>query len=233
MAVIVPLAGHSPYDRVHELQEALVAARAADRIPDVILLLEHEPAITVGRAQQALANILDAGSIPVFPIKRGGDVTLHAPGQLVAYPIVQLTGERQDLRGHLRNLEQASMDLLTELGVPNVRDERNTGVWVPREDALPQKITSVGIAVRSWVTWHGLALNVDIDLSLFGRINPCGFNADVMTRLADKLPAYPSVPELYAPLAKHLLSALGLPEEPRTDALDELLARFDLLEISA
>ena len=214
MAVCVSLQGLADYAEVHAAQEGLVEARFAGAVPDTVLLLEHPTTITVGRAQEALANVLNAGEFPVVSIKRGGDVTLHGPGQLVAYPIIALTEDRRDLRGHLRALEDAGIGLCHELGLTALRDERNTGVWLAMQGGSPRKVMSTGIACRRWVTWHGLALNVDIDLALFRRINPCGFGSSVMTRLADHLDAVPSVASLHAPLSRHLLQALQLSTAP-------------------
>lgn len=225
MAVVLQL-GLTDYTAAHALQEALLERRITGDIPDVLLLLQHPTTITVGRAQQALANVLQAEDIPVVSIKRGGDVTLHAPGQLVAYPIVQLEGTRRDLRGHLRRLEEASIQTCLDLGLNAIRDERNTGAWLPMPEGPPRKVTSVGIACKRWVTWHGLALNVDIDLSLFNRINPCGFATNIMTRLADHLSSCPTVENLYDPLAAHLLNALELPRDTDDHALQTWASTF-------
>jgi lipoate-protein ligase B len=207
---IVHLLGHSDYGAVHDLQRRLLAARIDGQIPDVILLLEHASVITVGRARSATANVLDPGDIPVVSVERGGDVTWHGPGQLVAYPIVALEGKRADLHLHMRSLEQAVIDLLGEHRLKPLRDDRNTGVWLPQPEGLPQKVCSVGIACRRWVTWHGLALNVVPELMGFHAIQPCGFDPDIVTRLGDHLNPPPSVQALAAPLAAHLCTSLEL-----------------------
>lgn len=209
MTRYIRLPGLSPYTPVHELQRHLLAARIRNEIPDTILFLEHEATITVGRARYAADNVLQAGDTPVVKVERGGDVTWHGPGQLVAYPIVDLRGRREDLHLHLHSLEEAVVRLLVERGLPATRDDRNTGVWLPGAD-LPQKVCSIGIACRRWVTWHGLALNVDPTPQAFGSINPCGFRSDVMTRLADHLPPLP-LDSLIQPLADHLADALEIP----------------------
>jgi lipoate-protein ligase B len=207
------LPGRAPYAQVHALQEALVDARGAGRIGDVVLLLEHEATITVGRARNAAANVLDPRGVPVVAVERGGDVTWHGPGQLVAYPIVALEGARRDLRRFLTGLEQGVIDLLAGHGLAAMRDPRNTGVWLPIEGSEPRKVCSIGVAARRWVTWHGLALNVTPDLSRFAAIHPCGFDATVMTRLADHLDPCPPLDalalELVAPLARALDLAPG------------------------
>lgn len=216
MARFVHLPGLVDYAEAHTLQRTLVDRRARDEIDDVVLLLEHADVFTVGRTRGAEANVLSAGGIPVVGVERGGDVTWHGPGQLVAYPIVKLA--KPDLHAHLRALEDAVIGLLADRGLPAGRDARNTGVWLPGSAGdLPRKVCSVGIACRRWVTWHGLALNVDPDLERFGRIRPCGFDAGVMTRTADHLaptpdrPARsPTVAELAEPLARWLARTLGL-----------------------
>lgn len=204
------LEGRQPYDATLVLQETLVAERAADRIPNVVLFLEHEPVITVGRARGADDNVLDAAQIPVTRISRGGDVTWHGPGQLVAYPIVALQGERADLHLHLRSIEDAVIGLLRELGLHPTRDTRNTGVWLPDDDPLPKKVCSVGIGCKRWVTWHGLALNVSTDPNVWQRLRPCGFGADVMTRLDDHMHHTPPLGRLAQQLAQHLATSLDL-----------------------
>lgn len=211
MTLAVQLLGHSDYAEVHALQRQLVDARAAGDIPNVLLLLEHASTITVGKKKAAEANVLDAGDIPVVPVERGGDVTWHGPGQLVAYPIIALEGDRKDLHRHLHSLEEAVIGLLQDYGLAPTRDDRNTGVWLPRAEGDPQKVCSIGIACRRWVTWHGLALNVVPDPDAFARIHPCGFDASVMTRLADHLNPPPSVQAMAAPLARHLARALDVP----------------------
>lgn len=213
MTRLLRLEGQVGYADVHALQKRLLQERIDDRIPDTVLLLEHAPTITVGRARGAVGNVLDPGDTPIVEVERGGDVTWHGPGQLVAYPIVSLSGRREDLHLHLHSLEEAVVRVLAGLGLDAGRDDRNTGVWLPRAQGLPQKVCSIGIACRRWVTWHGLALNVDPDLGAFARINPCGFQADVMTRVADHRPGI-TLEALVEPLAAHLAETLDIPPAP-------------------
>ena len=230
MTQLIRLTGRVPYRPVHRLQEALVNARASGELDhDVVLLLEHEETITVGRRRGALSNVLVPQGVPVVEVERGGDVTYHGPGQLVAYPIVQLGDGRQDLWDHMQRLESAVIAVLGEVGLEGQRDSRNTGVWLSRDAGMPQKVCSVGIACRRWVTWHGLALNVDVDLRAFARIRPCGFGADVMTRLADHMVETPSWDVLWRTLAASLVDTLQLPS-PRIQemALDEVSAAFSV-----
>ena len=205
---VVRLPGLVPYAEGHALQRELVEQRIRGEIPDTVILLEHAPVITLGRKAGAEASVIDAGDWPVVRVERGGDATWHGPGQLVAYPIVALEGERRDLHRHLRQLEEAVIALLGDLGLNGVRDPRNTGVWLPSADGPPRKVCSIGIACRRWVSWHGLALNVDPDPAAFLRLRPCGFDPDVMTRLADHLDPCPSVDALAGPLADALGRAL-------------------------
>jgi lipoyl(octanoyl) transferase len=198
-----------PYGRVHALQQELVGQRIRGEIDDCVLVVDHAPVVTVGRGRGAQAGVLDPSDVEVVAVERGGESTWHGPGQLVAYPIVQLEGTRRDLHRHLRNLEDAVIGLLAEVGLEGRRDARNTGVWLGCSDGVTRKVCSVGIACRSWVTWHGLALNVDPDPRVWERIRPCGFDASVMTRAADHLDPCPPLLEWVEPLYRHLATALA------------------------
>lgn len=171
------------YREAWSLQKELVEKRAAKEIPDTLLLLEHPPVITQGRksAVAGVENLL-RGDIPVLEIERGGQDTLHAPGQLVGYPIVYLPEDRRDLHLYMRRLEDVLIRVLADFGIEADRREGYTGVWVGG-----RKIASIGVACRKWVTYHGFALNVNNDLSLFQRINPCGLDPQVMTSLENEL----------------------------------------------
>lgn len=171
--------GVCPYRKAYEIQLALVERRKRGAGADTLLVVEHPHVITIGRSRQALANVLAAGDVEVIPIERGGDVTYHGPGQLVAYPIVLLGEGERDLHRFLRNLEEAMIRTLARHGLVAGREPGKTGVWI-----AGRKLASIGIACRRWVTFHGLALNVTTDLSYFHRINPCGFDAAVMTSVA-------------------------------------------------
>ncbi len=171
-------AGVVPYAEALAWQRAVALARIEGRLAhDVLLLVEHPPVVTLGRNSEA-AHLLRRDGVAVFEVERGGDVTYHGPGQLVGYPIVDLTEHRQDLHWYLRGLEQALIDALARLGVAAERKPGYTGVWT-RGGA--RKLASIGVHVKQWVTWHGFALNVTTDLSGFERIVPCGIPAVVMT----------------------------------------------------
>lgn len=169
-------AGLVPYNDALEWQRGLAQDRIAGRLDhDILLLLEHPPVVTLGRNAQA-AHLLRPAGVDVVEVERGGDVTFHGPGQLVGYPILDLSGYKQDLHWYLRTLEQALIDALLILNIPAERNPGYTGVWTGGK-----KIASIGVHVKQWVTWHGFALNVTTDLSHFDRIVPCGIPGVVMT----------------------------------------------------
>ena len=174
--------GTADYRDVWAKQLALVEARQIGQVPDTLIVVEHPHVFTLGRRRDSQQNVLAPGDVPVIEIERGGDVTYHGPGQLVAYPIVFLDGDERDLHKFLRNLEEAVIKTCARLGVVADREPGKTGVWTTTPLGR-KKLCSMGIACRKWVTFHGLALNVTADLSYFARINPCGFEAGVMTSL--------------------------------------------------
>jgi lipoate-protein ligase B len=176
--------GVAAYRDVWARQLALVEARQAGTAPDTLIVVEHPHVFTLGRRREANQNVLAPGDVEVIEIERGGDVTYHGPGQLVAYPIVLLEDDERDLHAFLRDLEQAVIRTCARAGVTADREAGKTGVWTTTA-AGRKKLCSMGIACRKWVTFHGLALNVTTDLSYFARINPCGFEASVMTSLAE------------------------------------------------
>jgi len=188
------------YGRALAQQEECLAARIADRIDDQLLLVEHEPVYTLGRGADS-ADLRGADvrlGVPVFRVGRGGGVTFHGPGQLVAYPIVKLGRGGRDVHRHMRRLEDLVMATCGDFGVAARRQAGETGVWVG--DA---KIASIGVGVRRWVTFHGLALNVSTDLSFFRAIVPCRMPALRLTSLAELLPGAPTLAEVAAVLTRH------------------------------
>jgi lipoate-protein ligase B len=180
--------GRRPYEEVLDLQRALCRERMAGRRrEDLLLLVEHDPVVTLGRSTRPTSlpvppPALRARGIPVVEVERGGDVTYHAPGQLVGYPILHLSEHREDLHWYLRALEGALIDALAGLGIQADRVPGLTGVWTGN-----RKIASIGIHVKQWVTYHGFALNVTTDLGGFGMIVPCGIEGVVMTSVAGEL----------------------------------------------
>ncbi|HMJ57990.1 MAG TPA: lipoyl(octanoyl) transferase LipB [Gemmatimonadales bacterium] len=177
-------AGLVPYAEALDWQRSLAQARIEGRIPhDLLLLLEHPPVVTLGRNSQE-SHVLRPAGVDVIEVERGGDVTFHGPGQLVGYPIIDLSGYKQDLHWYLRTLEQALINALAALHIPAERNPGYTGVWT-----RGRKIASIGVHVKKWVTWHGFALNVTTDLTEFQRIVPCGIAGVEMTSVEKELGA--------------------------------------------
>lgn len=167
-------------------QRQLAEQRAKGLIPDTLLLLEHPHVVTRGRG----ANGYTIGDTPhpICDVERGGDVTYHGPGQLIGYPIIQLK-ERNLLVGpYLRLLENLLIEAAAAFGIEATRQKGFTGVWVGEK-----KLASIGIAVRSWVAYHGFALNVSTDLSQFAAIYPCGLQPDQMTSMENILGRTPDI----------------------------------------
>jgi lipoate-protein ligase B len=186
--------GQVPYGEALELQRAVARDRISGVIPeDVLLLVEHPPVVTLGRASTSAAHLtapaalLATRGVELYEVERGGDVTFHGPGQLVGYPIIDLKRHRQDLHWYLRQIEGALIDALATLGVPATRRAGLTGVWT----ATNRKIASIGVHARDWVTWHGFALNVTTDLAYFDLMVPCGIPGVEMTSIARELGAAP------------------------------------------
>jgi lipoate-protein ligase B len=173
--------GVAEYDRALALQHELVRLRQSDELPDMLVLLEHLPVVTLGRSADE-TNLLVSRSelarrgIEVRRVERGGEVTYHGPGQLVGYPVFRLSAGIAGIRWFVRGVEQALALALSELGVSAGSRPGLVGVW-----AGDRKIASIGVAVKRSVTFHGFALNVTTDLRAFGLMNPCGLGAVRMT----------------------------------------------------
>jgi lipoate-protein ligase B len=180
--------GRVPYAEALALQARLQAERIEGAIPDTLLLLEHPDVITFGAGASAAHALLPepelrARGYEVFRTNRGGEVTWHGPGQLVGYPIVDLSPRGRDVHRYLRELEAALVQALGDLGVRARTREGYTGVWIDDR----RKVASLGVGVRRWVTMHGFALNVCCDLARFAAIVPCGLADVAMTSLAELL----------------------------------------------
>lgn len=185
--VAVHWLGRVPYGEAHALQERLVEARLRDGIGDVLLLLEHEPVLTLGRAAKQdnvllSPEALAARGVERFETGRGGDVTYHGPGQLVGYPIVKLSPDKQDVRKYVASLEQTMIDVAASYGLAATRVPGLNGAWI--ED---RKIGAVGVRISRWVTMHGFALNVTTNLDHFSLIVPCGIRDRGVTSLTHEL----------------------------------------------
>lgn len=193
---VTRLPGLTPYAEAWELQRRLVQLRRKGDIPDTLLLLEHPPVYTLGRAAKDAANLgageeyLRSLGAEVFWIDRGGDVTFHGPGQLVGYPILKLP--ELDTHKYLRDLEETLILVLKDFGIAGVRHPSYTGVWVNGE-----KIAAIGVKFSSGrVTSHGFALNVSTDLRWFSRITPCGIPDHGVTSIEQELERKVVTPEV-------------------------------------
>jgi lipoyl(octanoyl) transferase len=180
--------GLVPYSEGLELQARLVAERRDGGIPDTLLLLEHPHVITLGSSSDPAHVLADQSErdrlgVGLFEAGRGGDVTYHGPGQLVAYPILDLKPDRKDLHRYLRDLESVLIDVASSFGIQGRRSEGQTGVWTELG-----KLAAIGIRVSSgWITSHGVALNVSTDLDYFRTIVPCGIADREVTSLEREL----------------------------------------------
>jgi lipoyl(octanoyl) transferase len=189
VAITIPLQvrrlGVVPYAEGLVLQQELVAARKADRIPDQLLLLEHPPVITLGAKVRddrshvlASEQALDDVGVELFEAGRGGDVTYHGPGQLVGYPIIDLRPDRCDIHRYVRDLEEVMIAAAAAFGVRADRVRGLTGAWVGQD-----KLAAIGVRISRWITSHGFAFNVATDLSHFSLIVPCGIQDRGVTSL--------------------------------------------------
>ena len=168
--------GHKSYKEVWNLQKKMQLKRMNGEIGDVLILVEHDPVYTLGKNANPdhLLQSRDR-SIDVFNIERGGDITFHGPGQLVGYPILDLSNYKKSVSWYMRSLEQLTIDVLDEFNITAKRVEGLTGVWVGDE-----KIAAQGVRLTKWITMHGFSININTDLSFYDGIIPCGiFNHGV------------------------------------------------------
>jgi lipoyl(octanoyl) transferase len=206
--------GRSSYADVLELQRRLCRQRISGEISeDILLLVEHEPVVTLGRGLRPGSlplsrRELEEKGLQVFDVERGGDVTFHGPGQLVGYPIIDLRKHREDLHWYLRRLEAGLIDGLARIGIEASTTAGLTGVWTGG-----RKIASIGIHVKQWVTMHGFALNVTTDMSFFDLIVPCGITNVIMTSVSRELGR---------------TASLALWDETRTAVVEGLARELDL-----
>lgn len=179
--------GRIAYGKMLEMQVRLRDARIAGEIPDTLLLLEHHPVLTLGRASKDEHVLLSPEALrqrgfEVYEIGRGGDVTYHGPGQLVAYPILDLKPDRKDVRRYVENLEEVMIRLAGHYGLDGRRIAGLNGAWIG-----DRKIGAVGVRIRQWVTMHGFAFNVSTDLDAYDVIVPCGIRDKEVTSLQREL----------------------------------------------
>lgn len=206
--------GTMPYRDAWALQErvhAEVAAGSAERI----LLVEHPPVITCGRRPNVAKNLIASAEqlarlgVEFIESDRGGDITFHGPGQLVAYPIVRLIDHRLSVGAYVRLLEQAVIGSLGELGIAAQKDACAVGVWTDEGTGTPAKICALGVRVRRGVTMHGIALNVTTDLRYFDLIVPCGLGGRPVTSIRHMLgDASPPMERVKSVLVRHVSEAL-------------------------
>ncbi len=226
--------GRRPYGAVLELQRKLHAARVRGEGHDVVLLVEHDPVITLGRSARP-EHVLTAGAalaaagVEVFAVERGGDVTLHGPGQLVAYPIVDLSPDRRDVRRYVGDLIEAMRRTALDHGVAGGTVPGQVGLWVDRAcpaswpgapaAAALAKVGALGVRIARWVAFHGFALNVSIDLALYRHIVPCGIREHPVTSLAALTGRAPAVSEVARVAYAHLSARLDAVPSPVVDDL--------------
>lgn len=200
--------GRMPYLEAWMLQRTLVEARKADEIPDTLLLLEHDPVITLGRSgsrdsllhdEEALAR----RGVELVHSDRGGDATWHGPGQIVAWPILDLRPDWKDVRRFVVALEETMIRVCADVGVVASRREGAPGVWLRTPD---RKIGAIGARFSRWVSHHGFALNVNPDLAYFGLIIPCGIRDAGVTSLEAELGRPVSMDRVADSIIEHLAS---------------------------
>ncbi len=199
--------GRRDYREVHELQLELLEKRIEGAARDTLVLVEHDPVVTLGRGVKA--SDLGEIDLPLETVERGGEATYHGPGQVVAYMIYQLPEGRRDVHAYLRDLEEVVIRVLAEVQIKGVRRAGLTGVWIGE-----QKVASIGVALRRWVAWHGLALNVHTDLQAFGQFHPCGLDPSVMTRVVDHAEIPPGNLLFEVLLVTYFLEVFGLQLPP-------------------
>jgi lipoyl(octanoyl) transferase len=215
--------GRVAYGEAVEMQRALVEDRRADRIPDTLLLLQHPHVLTLGaKLAAARAHVmaapgeLAARGVEVFEAGRGGDVTYHGPGQLVAYPILDLRPDRCDVHRFVRDLEEVMIRVSSEFGLRAGRVESFSGAWIG-----DRKIGAVGVRISRWITSHGIALNVSTDLDYFDLIVPCGIADKEVTSLARELGRtvdHPTVENVFIRHFAEVFSRTAVEERPTPHA---------------
>jgi len=207
--------GRRDYDEVWALQKELHATVASGDKPAHLLLVEHPPVITLGRRADT-ANVLASEAelaeqgVQLRQVDRGGDVTYHGPGQLVAYPVMALRGKRRDVARYFRTLEEIVIDVIASYGIEAGRHEGLTGVWVGDE-----KLCAMGVAIRRWTTYHGIALNVSTNLRHFRLITPCGISDKGVTSMERVLGRPVPMDEVAARLVDRFAAEFGFSEVER------------------
>jgi len=212
------------YGKAWELQRQLWSRRMEGEMPDLLLLLEHPHVITLGRRGNrsyliASSEELEKMKVPIFHVERGGDVTYHGPGQIVGYPILDLKEYGYRLIRYMDQIEEVILRVLNDFGIEGKRDALNRGVWVGRE-----KIASIGVAIKRWVSFHGFALNYDTDLKYFDLIHPCGLEGVKMTSMGKVLGRKISRNEVFEKTCFHFKQIFERDWEEKT--LDQIKGLF-------
>ncbi|MGA2441127.1 MAG: lipoyl(octanoyl) transferase LipB [Tepidisphaeraceae bacterium] len=213
-SIVVNDLGRMPYRAAWDAQERVHQGVVAGG-PETILIVEHPPVITLGRRAESIINLIASPEelakrdIDLVHSDRGGDITFHGPGQIVAYPIIRLADHRLSVGGYVHRLEAIVIATLAELGIIGKTDPKAVGVWIG-DAGEPAKICAIGVRIRRGVTLHGLALNVDTDLSGFAHIVPCGLEGRGVTSVAKILgensPSFQAVKE---DLIRHLVEGFA------------------------
>jgi lipoyl(octanoyl) transferase len=209
-----------PYEQAWDLQRQLHARRVSGEIPDVCLLLEHQPVYTAGRRTSPADRPSGDPGAPVIDVDRGGKITWHGHGQLVGYPIVGLD-EPMDVVAYVRSLEEALIGTCGAFGLSSERVSGRTGVWVRSGDRPDRKVAAIGIRVASGVTMHGFALNCDNDLSWFDRIVPCGIADADVSSISAELGFPVNVADVLEVAGQHLAYVLGASQVSYLDDITE------------
>jgi lipoyl(octanoyl) transferase len=203
-----------PYAEAFELQRALAGAVSQGAIPETVVFLEHPPVITVGRRTETDVelHIPDGMDVEIAETDRGGKSTFHGPGQLVCYPILDLSKHGKDVKRYVRDLEEALIRTLGAFDLEGVRYEGLTGVWMPPAGGQgPRKIASIGVRVSRWVTTHGYALNIDLDPAPFTEwITACGLEDAQFTTMARELARPVSVADVRPEAIEAVADVFGL-----------------------
>jgi lipoyl(octanoyl) transferase len=201
--------GRVPYLEAWELQRSLAGAVSQGAIPDTVVLLEHPPVITLGRrTERGELHVPEGADVEIVETDRGGKSTYHGPGQLVCYPILDLTRHGEDVKRYCRDLEEALIGTIGAMDLEATRIDGLTGIWLQRP---PRKIASIGIHISKWVTTHGYALNVDLDPAPFTDwITACGLEDTAFTTIARELDRPVSIDELRPHAARALEEVFDL-----------------------
>ncbi len=206
----------SDYMEVFQLQKDILALRKQSLVPDIVIMLEHRPCFTIGRSgsrDHLLVDnqVLRQHKITVHDTSRGGDITYHGPGQLVCYPIMSLEGEQRDLHAYARKMEEVMIRTLGAFDIKAGRKQQFPGVWVG-----DRKIGAMGIAVRNWVTMHGISLNVCPDMEHFSYIIPCGIASYGVTSMSEVMGEPIQVDIVRKEMRKQFSAVFDMPLLPTT-----------------